>query len=263
MTTIEVIQADRDAAADVEEQTIIRSTPYTEGMRAGKFDDALLVQAFARHRQQHATPALIEAEEVERIAALLSEVEGLNWTELCAYEADEEADLCDSSTCVAAHYEDHDPEISRSNYRAMAKAAIRALSTASPPRSLETADVREALAAIVTCAFSDGKLAGKTGDDQILAGSDDAYVNSILAVVYPQPSTPVADAGMVLWRSMDSAPQDGTEFWALTDDLSGSDLPPFVSKCAWHPSAGFYTDELREPIAWRPFAAAPNAEGER
>lgn len=55
-----------------------------------------------------------------------------------------------------------------------------------------------------------------------------------------------------IWRSMVTAPRDGSEFWALSDDTRGNDLPPFVSKCSWHPDAGFCTDELREPIMWRP-----------
>jgi len=63
------------------------------------------------------------------------------------------------------------------------------------------------------------------------------------------------------WQSMDSAPRDGSEFWALTDDVHGTGLSPFVSKCEWHPDAGFCTDELREPILWRALATDPHQHG--
>lgn len=66
-----------------------------------------------------ATPA------VEQIAAKLAASDGLDWHEVCAYERDEDPeDGCDSGTCVAAYYEDHDPDIARQNYRKWARIAF-------------------------------------------------------------------------------------------------------------------------------------------
>ena len=50
----------------------------------------------------------------EALVRVLAKADGLDWDERCAYEAGEVD--CDSSTCVAAHYEDHDPSFARRNY---------------------------------------------------------------------------------------------------------------------------------------------------
>ncbi len=64
----------------------------------------------------------------DRLAAALAKRDGLDWEETCAYEADPDSrDGCGSATCVAAQYEDHDPEVARSNYRAYAETAIQML----------------------------------------------------------------------------------------------------------------------------------------
>lgn len=52
------------------------------------------------------------------------------------------------------------------------------------------------------------------------------------------------------WQPISTAPKDGTLFVAMSQDMGGNDLPPFVSLCAWYPNAGFCTDELREPTHW-------------
>jgi hypothetical protein len=52
------------------------------------------------------------------------------------------------------------------------------------------------------------------------------------------------------WLPIESAPKDGSEFIAYSQDKSGSGLPPFASLCSWHPDAGFCTDEIREPTHW-------------
>ena len=67
------------------------------------------------------------------------------------------------------------------------------------------------------------------------------------------------------WQDIATAPKDGTEFIAYSQDVSGNTgLNPFVSLCAWHPDAGFCTCELRQVTHWMPFTlpAAPTpAEG--
>lgn len=60
----------------------------------------------------------------DQLAAALAKADGLNWHETCAYEADPDCDGCDSSTCIAAFYEDHDPDVARGSYRRYADVAI-------------------------------------------------------------------------------------------------------------------------------------------
>lgn len=65
---------------------------------------------------------------VDAIAARLAAVDGLKWDETCAGEQpDGDAGDCDSSTCVAAHYEDHDPAVARAAYRRYARTALWAI----------------------------------------------------------------------------------------------------------------------------------------
>ncbi|APR52002.1 hypothetical protein CA223_06750 [Sphingomonas koreensis] len=62
----------------------------------------------------------------DRLAAALAKGDGLDWDETCAYEADPECRQgCGSSTCIAAHYEDHDPDVARASYRRYAETAIQ------------------------------------------------------------------------------------------------------------------------------------------
>lgn len=62
---------------------------------------------------------------VEALAARLAAKDGLIWDEECGYEA--ENGECDSGTCIAAHFEDHDPDAARGWYKSMARAAFDAL----------------------------------------------------------------------------------------------------------------------------------------
>tara|TARA_B100000678_G_scaffold181165_1_gene151261 strand:+ start:92 stop:805 length:714 start_codon:yes stop_codon:yes gene_type:complete len=70
---------------------------------------------------------------VDELAAKLAASDGLNWREKCGYERSEydptAPEQCDSGTCVAAHYEDHDPSVARANYRKWATIAIAHLAT--------------------------------------------------------------------------------------------------------------------------------------
>lgn len=59
---------------------------------------------------------------VDQIAARMAEADGLDWNEACGF--DTEAADCNSSTCVAAHYEDHDADCARGQYRKYARAAL-------------------------------------------------------------------------------------------------------------------------------------------
>lgn len=72
--------------------------------------------------------------DVDELAARLSKADGLDWAEVCAMEAG--ADHCDSSTCVAAFFEDHTPEYARAQYRSYARTL---LGLPSPKRDGEAA----------------------------------------------------------------------------------------------------------------------------
>jgi len=77
-------------------------------------------------------------------------------------------------------------------------------------------------------------------------GATGNHVRAILDALGAQPSIPN------FWHPIETAPKDGTLFIALSQDLGGNGLPPFVSLCSWHSDAGFCTDELREPTHWTP-----------
>jgi hypothetical protein len=72
-------------------------------------------------------------------------------------------------------------------------------------------------------------------------------------------STPVGG-----WEDISTAPKDGSEIIAYSQDVSGTTgLNPFVSLCAWHPDAGFCTCELREVTHWMRFDPPPVSTGSR
>ena len=73
-------------------------------------------------------PATVPGELVERVARALADADGLNFDEVCGYETD--ADECDSSTCVATHWEDHDPEQARRWYFHLSRAALTTMQPA-------------------------------------------------------------------------------------------------------------------------------------
>ncbi|WP_210357625.1 hypothetical protein [Sphingomonas beigongshangi] len=62
------------------------------------------------------------SDRIEALAAKLAARDGLVWSGVCGYEAGK--DDCDSGTCVAAHFEDHDPSWARQHYRGMAQTAF-------------------------------------------------------------------------------------------------------------------------------------------
>lgn len=70
---------------------------------------------------------------VDELAAKLAASDGLNWHEQCGYERSAQdanaPEECDSATCVAANYEDHDASVARANYRKWAATAIAHLAT--------------------------------------------------------------------------------------------------------------------------------------
>lgn len=77
-----------------------------------------------------ATPPSPTNTEVDALAAKLADADGLDWSEDCGFE--QGRDDCNSSTCVAAFYEDHDPDMARGQYRRYARIALRALGITVP-----------------------------------------------------------------------------------------------------------------------------------
>ena len=55
---------------------------------------------------------------------------------------------------------------------------------------------------------------------------------------------------MSQWFPIETAPTDGTSIVVYCPAAHG--LPPLVSFCSYHDSAGFCVDELREPTLWMP-----------
>lgn len=53
---------------------------------------------------------------------------------------------------------------------------------------------------------------------------------------------------MIDWQPIETAPKDGTEIVVYAPAYQ--DPKPLASLCAWHESAGFCIDELRQPAFW-------------
>ena len=64
---------------------------------------------------------------VERVAKALAKADGLDFDEVCGVDANPDDGYCDSGTCVAAFYEDHDADHARGVYMRHARAAIAAM----------------------------------------------------------------------------------------------------------------------------------------
>ena len=60
----------------------------------------------------------------ERVARAMAKAHGLDFDEICGVDADPDEGYCDSSTCVAAYYEEHDADMARDEYLHQAAAAL-------------------------------------------------------------------------------------------------------------------------------------------
>ncbi|MDE2434757.1 MAG: hypothetical protein KGM49_00720 [Sphingomonadales bacterium] len=61
---------------------------------------------------------------VEELARKLADAEGLDFDEVCGVDANPDEGYCDSGSCVAAFYEDHDAEQARRHYLHSARAIL-------------------------------------------------------------------------------------------------------------------------------------------
>lgn len=78
----------------------------------------------------------------EKVARAIAKGDGLIFDEVCGYESAD--DECDSSTCIAACYEDHDPEWARTIYLRQADAALAAM----PDQSARIAELEAEFASL-------------------------------------------------------------------------------------------------------------------
>lgn len=76
-----------------------------------------------------AVNVVVNGDLVEAVARAIAASDGLDFGEFCGVDADPDDGYCDSSTCVAAHWGEHDAEQARRWYLHLARAA---LTTASP-----------------------------------------------------------------------------------------------------------------------------------
>jgi hypothetical protein len=64
---------------------------------------------------------------VEKVARALASADGLDWDEVCGVDDPATEGFCDSGTCIAAHWEDHDQEQARRWYLHLARSALVAI----------------------------------------------------------------------------------------------------------------------------------------
>lgn len=69
----------------------------------------------------------VTQEAIEDACRRMVRVNAIDWDEVCARESDPIDGECESSTCVAAWDEEHDPDEMRSHFRKMASEAIAPL----------------------------------------------------------------------------------------------------------------------------------------
>lgn len=72
---------------------------------------------------------------VEAVARALARADGLDYDEICGVDAEPDEGYCDSDTCVAVHWEEHDAEQARRWWLHLARAIIPLV------REAERADV--------------------------------------------------------------------------------------------------------------------------
>lgn len=67
---------------------------------------------------------------IERTATALAKSHGLDFDEVCGVDTSPDDGYCDSGTCIASGYEDHDAAYARACYRSDARAAIAIIAPA-------------------------------------------------------------------------------------------------------------------------------------
>lgn len=70
---------------------------------------------------------MTDEEKIICITRAICKSQNVDYDEVCGFET--ESEECNSGSCVAAHFEDHDPDHARTVYRRMGKAAFEAMKT--------------------------------------------------------------------------------------------------------------------------------------
>ena len=65
-------------------------------------------------------------EAIERAARAMAKAHCCDFDEVCGVDADPDEGFCDSHTCVAAFFDEHDADMARTGYRSQARVAISA-----------------------------------------------------------------------------------------------------------------------------------------
>lgn len=110
-------------------------------------------------------PASFPSDLVGAVENAVMRSQGLDPTEVCGLEI-EDGDNCDSSTCCAAHFEDHDPAHARAVYRKISVATIAEMHAYSAREGTVEAD-KKVLDDIWTISFR-ASVRGEKCDDEIM-----------------------------------------------------------------------------------------------
>jgi hypothetical protein len=79
---------------------------------------------------------------VEKCARALAHSHGLDFDEVCGVDADPDHGYCDSGTCIASGYEEHDAAYARACYLSDARAALAIAMPAAFEMAAKVADKR-------------------------------------------------------------------------------------------------------------------------
>jgi len=138
MVDLNMEQRHRDAAADyIADRPCLQAyAGYDDAVRSGRESHGLC-EAFRSFESEcmrsHVQEAGIDRNgkiiDVDVLAAALAKSDGVDFNEVCGCEAG--GDDCESDTCVARHWEDHDADDARSQYRRYARLAIELIGSPS------------------------------------------------------------------------------------------------------------------------------------
>lgn len=144
MTNNDALADLRDMLEDVDREedcAVFNHTPEEIGIEVMKNHEAILAALRSTPQPKPLDPPA--QDEVEAVARALAKSHGVDFDEPCGMGEDGDGD-CDSSTCVAASFEDHEVDYARQYYRGLATAAIAALdqhrTTPSAPQSSDAVE---------------------------------------------------------------------------------------------------------------------------
>ena len=155
----------------------------------------------------------------EAVAAAIAHSDGLDFNEVCGVDANPDEGECDSGTCIAAHFEEHDAEYARSIYRHQATAAIAAVRAHDAAQAESLADaINDLVGAAYHAGATDVHNAWIAGNGQSEADFGESASDYIAHVEpYKALATALAANGYrlvkgepVAWQPIKTAPHDGS-----------------------------------------------------